>query len=448
MAAPIITPIPTPPIRSDAPADFATKADAFAASLPQFVTEANTSAEFVDQRAIEADASATAAADSALAAAGSGAAAADQVALAIQEADRSESAASSAEVSAAAAGAAAGLPSLAGNAGKALVVLPDESGVEFATVGSELKRSARTANLMLAAADKGWLVDITSGAFTQAFAPAAELGDGWYCYLRNSGAGDITLDPNSAGLIDGLASYVMYPGEVRLVQCDGVALRTIVLNTFSKTFAVSGMFTKPPGYTFFEGVMWAGGRGGSPGGTLSGDGAGGAGSDQVRFLVPKDSISASESVVIGAGGGPSAFGGDTSLGAVVSTQSAATRQGISAPGGAGAASRVGSGIGNNGMPSNSGGGGGGSGGVSAGAGFSNLVGGSGGISTLAGKGGAGGTSGTYNGNSTTGPGGPGFDGVAPGGGGGGGGSRGFNTSFADGAGGNGARGELRIWGII
>jgi len=64
MAAPIITPIPTTPIRSDAPADFAAKADAFAASLPQFVTETNASAAFVDQRAIDADASAQAAAAS------------------------------------------------------------------------------------------------------------------------------------------------------------------------------------------------------------------------------------------------------------------------------------------------------------------------------------------------------------------------------------------------
>ncbi|WP_278400414.1 Lcl C-terminal domain-containing protein [Stutzerimonas kunmingensis] len=64
MAAPIITPIPTPPIRSDAPADFAAKADAFAASLPQFVTETNASAAFLDQRAIDADASAQAAAAS------------------------------------------------------------------------------------------------------------------------------------------------------------------------------------------------------------------------------------------------------------------------------------------------------------------------------------------------------------------------------------------------
>ncbi|WP_417786771.1 hypothetical protein [Stutzerimonas xanthomarina] len=64
MAAPIITPIPTPPIRSDAPADFAVKADNFAAALPQFVTETNASAAFVDQRAIDADASAQAAAAS------------------------------------------------------------------------------------------------------------------------------------------------------------------------------------------------------------------------------------------------------------------------------------------------------------------------------------------------------------------------------------------------
>lgn len=64
MAAPQITPLPTPPIRSDAPADFSTKADAFVAALPGFVTQANAQADFNDQRAIDSDASATAAADS------------------------------------------------------------------------------------------------------------------------------------------------------------------------------------------------------------------------------------------------------------------------------------------------------------------------------------------------------------------------------------------------
>lgn len=82
MTVPVIAAIPTPPVRSDAPADFALKADAFAAALPQFVTEANSSAAFVDQRAIDADASATAAAASEAAA----------------EADRAEVAANTATV--------------------------------------------------------------------------------------------------------------------------------------------------------------------------------------------------------------------------------------------------------------------------------------------------------------------------------------------------------------
>ncbi|MGV6473511.1 hypothetical protein [Azotobacter vinelandii] len=59
MTAPTITPLPAAPVRSDAPADFATKADAFAAALANFVTETNESAAFVDERAADADSRAT-----------------------------------------------------------------------------------------------------------------------------------------------------------------------------------------------------------------------------------------------------------------------------------------------------------------------------------------------------------------------------------------------------
>lgn len=92
-----------------------------------------------------------------------------------------------------------------------------------------LTRSARTSNTILGTADKGTLIDITSGTFTQTFDAVATLGDGWWCYLRNSGTGVVTLDPNAAETIDGVATKALDPGQTVIVQCDGVALRTVAL---------------------------------------------------------------------------------------------------------------------------------------------------------------------------------------------------------------------------
>lgn len=98
----------------------------------------------------------------------------------------------------------------------------------------EIQRLARTSHIKLTAAEFGRFIDITSGNFTQTFDPLAALGQGWFCYLRNSGTGDITLDPYGSETLDGLTSYVMYPGEVRLVLCDGTALRSLLLTLAPK----------------------------------------------------------------------------------------------------------------------------------------------------------------------------------------------------------------------
>lgn len=173
---------------------------------------------------------------------------------------------------------------------------------------ASLERSARTSNTALAASDKSKFIDITSGTFTQTFAAAATLGDGWFCYLKNSGAGDITLDPNGAETIDGLTSYVMYPGEVRLVQCDGVALRTVVLNSFYKTFTASATFINPPGYRIFEGLEWSAGSAGARSNTTTNDVLGGAGGGCFHFSVPSSSVAPSSIVTIGSGGVGAASG--------------------------------------------------------------------------------------------------------------------------------------------
>lgn len=82
MAAPIITPLPAPPARSDAPADFSSNADAFVAALPPMVTQTNAAIAFINDtavdasEAIEASATAVAAKNAALASANNAAASA------------------------------------------------------------------------------------------------------------------------------------------------------------------------------------------------------------------------------------------------------------------------------------------------------------------------------------------------------------------------------------
>jgi hypothetical protein len=164
-----------------------------------------------------------------------------------------------------------------------------------------IARSARTSNTMLAALDNGSWVDVTSGTFTQTFDAVATLGDKWWIILGNSGTGDVTLDPSGSETIDGLTSYIMYPGEVRFVQCDGTTLRTIVWHAGYKVFTASDVWTKPPGYTAFSGELIAAGASGDrkAAGTNRAGGGGGA-LAPFRFL--SSQMSATEVLVLGAPG--------------------------------------------------------------------------------------------------------------------------------------------------
>lgn len=186
----------------------------------------------------------------------------------------------------------------------------------------KIVRASRTSNTMLGVSDRNKWIDITSGTFSQTFDAAATLGAGWWCYLGNSGTGDITLTPNGAETIDGLTSYIMYPGEVRLIQCDGTTLRSIVIQSFSKTFTASGNFIKPPGYSWFDSLTWSGGNSGQKtGSTTTAMGGGGGGCFPARL--PASALSASTAITVGAGGAArttantGALGGDSSIGTFI-----------------------------------------------------------------------------------------------------------------------------------
>lgn len=204
------------------------------------------------------------------------------------------------------------VPAAAGEAASAAQVVRGDDPRLTANTGS-LPRSARTSMTMLGESDLGTWVDITSGMFTQTFAMAATLGSGWWCYLRNSGEGDITLQAPAGSQIDGLASYVMYSGECRLLQCDGVHLRSIVITPFHLVKRTSFDFIKPPGYRAFDmdvrGATGGGGGGGSGAlrsgtGYVSAGGGGGSGGAGARMMLqlPFESLLAITPFIVGAAG--------------------------------------------------------------------------------------------------------------------------------------------------
>ena len=219
----------------------------------------------------------------------------------------------------------------------------------------------------------------------------------------------------------------MYPGETRLVTCDGTGFYTIVLNSFYKVFTATGTFVKPPGYNRFQGLVWGGGGGGA--GSYGGNGGSCAPFDLAASTV------SNSTATVGAGG---AVGGDAGASSIFSIDSGWASKGTGLGGQAGTSPYSRNPVSGVIPPNRLMGGtsftqpvyadyGGGTGSNAAGT-ITNLAhsifGGGGGVpSGIAGSSVFGGQGGVGAGNGT-----------APGGGGG-------NT-------GAGARGEIRIWGVI
>lgn len=133
-----ISPLPDAPLITDSPAVFNDKAFPFAQSLDPFGDQINTIAIATNTNAVAAKEGATASASSASASAASAVTAAGSVTAAAAQVTLAVAAKDSAEVAAAAAGAAAGLPTLTGNAGKALIVNPTANGVLWGSAGLEV----------------------------------------------------------------------------------------------------------------------------------------------------------------------------------------------------------------------------------------------------------------------------------------------------------------------
>lgn len=87
--------------------------------------------------------------------------------------------------------------------------------------GGALTFNNQTAAYTVVAGDLGKIVNCTANTFTVSLTAAATLGSGFNCWIWNTGTGTITIDPNGAETIDGVATITLQRGEGCQIVCNG-----------------------------------------------------------------------------------------------------------------------------------------------------------------------------------------------------------------------------------
>ena len=81
----------------------------------------------------------------------------------------------------------------------------------------------------LTAPDRATVFVWTGGLGTLNLPTAVAAGDGWFVQIRNSGQGDLTIDPSGTELINAASTLLLQPGDSAVVVSDGVQWYTIGL---------------------------------------------------------------------------------------------------------------------------------------------------------------------------------------------------------------------------
>lgn len=239
---PLIPELPPAPSRAQGQVAFNLAADPFIAALPPMVVNVNASLTWIGQQVTAVDGYRQAAATSAQNAASSATAAgqqvqlaADQVMLAKGQVDLAQAARTAAQAAqdsaqnfAAAAGSAAGLPALAGKAGKALLVNSTANGVVWGEAGDRIGDvlvSARNPGSNYIPADGSVYL---KSAYTELFQLTGLLGgtkaSSWSAITSGVGSNEITSIANNN---NGTWLFVDSTGVLRISVNDGVTLTTV-----------------------------------------------------------------------------------------------------------------------------------------------------------------------------------------------------------------------------
>lgn len=214
------------------------------------------------------------------------------------------------------------------------------------TIGSPLNGVlSKSAAYTVTTTDRGKLIDATTGTWTLSLPAAATAGAGFVIGVRNSGTGVITIDPNLSELVDGATTKALSGEAAVLVVCTGSAWKTVGQSAGSdgelrnvRVYTSGATWTKPTGLKRVRVIVQAGGGGGGGGNTSSAIGGGGGAGAWGARAIEAASLSATETVTVGAAGvGQSSAGGTSggtsSFGTLLSCTGGGGGQGGTSSGG-------------------------------------------------------------------------------------------------------------------
>lgn len=124
------------------------------------------------------------------------------------------------------------------------------AGTGIVAVGTLLSQSVPVTtfntNYTAGVNDRAKMFNWTSAGGTFTLPDASVVGNNWFVYLRNSGSGAITADPQGIQTIDGSLSLSFQPGESAIIASDGADFYTIGFGQ-SATFAFDYTVINIPG---------------------------------------------------------------------------------------------------------------------------------------------------------------------------------------------------------
>lgn len=95
------------------------------------------------------------------------------------------------------------------------------------TLNQSIDVSSLSTNYTAGVNDRSKAIVWTGGAGTLFLTAAPTLGNDWFIQVRNSGTGDLTIDPNSSETINGGATLTLSPSDSCIIITNGVEFWTI-----------------------------------------------------------------------------------------------------------------------------------------------------------------------------------------------------------------------------